>query len=85
MQLGVRWRAGEPPHRSVPVELHGAIAEQEALHPAAQAWTLTWLEMRPRCALDSRVTLTLAADGRVETESGPTGDAQADEDDDWLT
>lgn len=78
MQLGARWRAGDPPHRSVPPSLHPAISEQESLHPAAQAWTITWLEGLPRCALDDAALLTLDASGRALLEDG------AGEDDDWL-
>ena len=83
MQLGARWRVGDAPHRGVPPELHAVIAEQEALHPEAGSWTLTWLEGRPRCALDGLVLVTL--DG-VETLRGASdGEPSADEDDDWLS
>ncbi|MEJ6489192.1 Fe-S oxidoreductase [Leucobacter sp. USCH14] len=67
MRLGARWQTGAPPHRSVPEELHAAIAEQEALHPAAQSWTLTWLEGRPRCVLDDVAFVALDVVGRVRT------------------
>lgn len=79
MQLGARWRVGEPPHRSVPSALHGAIAAQEATHPGAVSWTLTWLEGRPRCALDDVALVTSDLDGRaiLVTESN-------EDDDDWL-
>ena len=100
MQLGARWQAGTPPHRSVPEALHPAIAEQEAQHSAAKSWTLTWLEGRPRCVLDDLAFVALDVVGRVRT--GPVrsaeevadalsqrasldGDAHADEDDDWLS
>lgn len=76
MQLGARWRAGDPPHRSVPSELHAEIAAQEAAHPDAGSWTLTWLEGRPHCALDELVTVTLPG----QASAG----GSADEDDDWL-
>ncbi len=59
MQMGARWQAGDPPHRSVPAALHQEITRQEALHPAADSWTLTWLEGLPRCALDDAALLTL--------------------------
>lgn len=84
MQLGTRWRAGEPPHRGVPETLHAAIAEQETLHPAAAAWTLTWLEGRPRCSLDDIVTLTLTGEGEVRAEDERSGFVADDEGDDWL-
>ena len=29
MQLGSRWRVGDPPHRGVPPQLHAAIAAQD--------------------------------------------------------
>lgn len=80
MQLGARWQAGEPPHRSVPPELHDAIREQESLHPDAAAWTLTWLEGRPRCALGTDALLTLDQSGQVLLER----DADSDDEDDWL-
>ncbi|WP_017794245.1 hypothetical protein [Leucobacter salsicius] len=98
MQLGARWRAGEEPHRGVPPVLYSAIAEQEAAHPAASAWTLTFLEGRPRCALDDAVTVTLDAAGSVVVEGGlgltadrfSQGTATVegvpdDGDDDWLS
>lgn len=80
MQMGARWQAGEPPHRSVPSELHEAIAEQEALFPDASSWTLTWLEGRPRCALDTVALLTLDASGQALLES----DTDDNDEDDWL-
>lgn len=82
MQLGARWRVGDIPHRGVPPQLHGAIAEQEATYPAASAWTLTFLEGRPRCALDDLVIVTLTATGTVASET--LGTPEADDDDDWL-
>ena len=92
MQLGVRWRAGDPPHRSVPPQLHHAIAAQEAEHPDAASWTLTWLEGRPRCALEDVVIVTLDAGGAVavlDASTGsltgrPTEGSSGAEDDDWL-
>lgn len=67
--MGARWRAGESPHRGVPPVLHEAIAEQEAAHPAASAWTLTFLEGRARCTLDDAVTVGLDAAGAVTVEA----------------
>ncbi len=87
MQLGVRWRAGDPPHRSVPPALHPAIAEEEGRHPEASAWTLTWLEGFPRCALDDVALLTLDASGRaslIESISGHSDPMSDEDDDDWL-
>lgn len=72
---------GTPPHPSVPVTLHAGIAAMEAAHPDASAWTLTWLEGRPRCLLDDVVIVTLDASGTVATEA-LRGDEP--EDDDWL-
>ncbi len=68
MRMGARWAAGSPPHPGVPAALHPAIAAQEASHPGASSWTLTWLENRPRCALDELVIVALLADGRVGVE-----------------
>lgn len=76
MQLGVRWRAGEPPHRSVPSELRPGILDQEQAHPEAGSWTLTWLEGRPRCALDDLVVVALNAAGTVVIEGGAGGTAE---------
>lgn len=85
MQLGVRWRAGDPPHRSAPPALHQAILEQETAHPETTSWTLTWLESRPRCALGDVALLTLDDAGRaILIDPVPdTTDAEAS-DDDWL-
>lgn len=79
MQMGARWQAGDPPHRSVPAALHQEITRQEALHPAADSWTLTWLEGLPRCALDDTALLTLDGGGHAMLEV-----QSDDEDDDWL-
>lgn len=87
MQLGVRWHAGDPPHRSAPPALHRAILEQETAHPEATSWTLTWLEGRPRCALDDVALLTLDHADRailIEPISGPADADASDDDDDWL-
>ena len=93
MQLGARWRVGDPPHRSVPPTLYDSIALQEAQHPGAASWTLTWLEGRPRCALDDLVIVTLDAEGRPALISassehsipGTDPDDDDDDDDDWLS
>ncbi|GAB2553108.1 hypothetical protein GCM10027033_07900 [Leucobacter ruminantium] len=79
MQLGSRWAAGAEPHRAVPPQLHRLIAEQEAAHPDAASWTLTWLEGRPRCALDDLVIVTLDGAGLAIVES----ESESSEDD-WL-
>lgn len=94
MRLGARWRVGDPPHPSVPAALHAEIAAQEALRPQAQAWTLTWLEGRPRCELDGLVVVALSPEGRVTATAlgegaaggtmGGAGSVPDDEDDDWL-
>lgn len=98
MRLGARWGAGEAPHPGVPAELHAAIAAAEAAHPQARAWTLTWLEGRPRCELgvgeiEPPVLVSLDAAGAVRTSgsdssaaaSGWGADGAADDDDDdWL-
>lgn len=86
MQLGARWRVGDPPHRGVPSALYAAIAEQERAHPGAGSWTLTWLEGRPRCSLDDLVMLELTASGETRISAlGGAGDATPQhDDDDWL-
>ncbi|MDI6024423.1 Fe-S oxidoreductase [Leucobacter sp. UT-8R-CII-1-4] len=83
MQLGARWRVGDPPHRSVPPSLHQAIAEAELAHPSAASWTLTWLEGRPRCELDDLALVTLTATGDVSSSQLQTLSGE-DDDDDWL-
>lgn len=88
MQLGARWQAGEAPHRGVPPELHAAVTAQEVAHPDASAWTLTWLEGRPRLTLDDLIRITIDAEGTIISEaiasvnSPIVGDD--DDDDDWL-
>lgn len=88
MQLGARWQAGQPPHRGVPAELHGIIAELESAHPGAQSWTLTWLEGRPRCALQCEPGCAGCAvqpePVAVLADAPAAGDSDAD-DDDWLS
>lgn len=81
MQLGARWRVGDPPHRSVPPALHQAIADAESAHPSAVSWTLTWLEGRPRCELDDLALVTLNPAGGV---SSSQLENQSGDDDDWL-
>ncbi|MGK0720858.1 Fe-S oxidoreductase [Leucobacter sp. W1478] len=91
MLLGARWLVGDPPHRSVPQELRETISEQEAQHPDADAWTLTWLEGRPQCALDGLVLVELDATGASRvTVLHPWDSVSADSDDtadldDWLS
>ena len=81
MQLGARWRVGDAPHRSVPPSLFPTIAAQELRFPDASAWTLTWLEGRPRLQLDDAVRVSIDAKGAVtvhavdgEAQSGPAGE-----------
>lgn len=84
MRLGMRWQAGDPPHKSVPLELHQAILEQEQIFVGAGAWTLTWLEGRPRCALDNEVIVSINARGEVQIESQRSDQADEVHDDSWL-
>lgn len=88
MQLGARWRVGDPPHRSVPQPLHDMIAAQEAAHPGAVSWTLTWLEGRPRCALDDVALVTLDAAGCpklvADADEHTYPSDENDDEDDWL-
>lgn len=84
MQLGTRWSVGDAPHHSVPEALHTAIFEQERLHPEATSWTLTWLEGRPRVALDTVVTLTLTAQGEPVIEGESSGFLHDEHEDEWL-
>jgi len=81
----------------VPPLLHPAILETEAAYPGSNSWTLTWLEGRPRCALDDVALVSVDARGAVvvspaseNAENGvpglhDTAVANSDElDDDWL-
>ncbi len=83
MQLGARWNAGDPPHRSVPPTLHDAISALEGAHPQAESWTLTWLEGLPRCELDDLARVTLSHSGEVLSQAIGSVDSEDDEDD-WL-
>lgn len=92
MRLGVRWGAGDPPHPSVPDDLHAAIAEAELALPEARSWTLTWLEGRPRCELgagevERPLLISIDASGVVRASDlapSASGAEDDDEDDDWL-
>lgn len=82
MQLGRRWRAGEPPHPGVPGSLHTAIASQEAEFPEGRSWTMTWLEGLARCELDGLVRVAQTPGDGVQVSR--LGEPDDDEDDDWL-
>ena len=89
MQLGTRWPFGTTPPASVPAETRARVAALEATRAdgAGRTWTLTWLEGRPRCALDDVALLTLDHADRailVEPVSGPAEADASDDDDDWL-
>lgn len=93
MRLGARWNVGQPPHPSVPEQLHAVIKEQEAAHPVSSSWTLTWLEGRPRCELDIGLVVTVSAEGRIDVMQRAVSSPEADigigeddtDDDDWLS
>lgn len=87
--MGVRWSTGQPAHRSVSETLVPLVSEQERLHPDARAWTLTWLEGRPRCTLDDLLTVTVTPDGTPQLlehqeVEWPGEPAIEPDDDDWL-
>ncbi|MGO3148294.1 MAG: Fe-S oxidoreductase [Leucobacter sp.] len=98
MQLGSRWRVGDPPHSAVPVVLHTAIAASETEHTSGSSWTLTWLEGRARVELMDAGALVLCdlrvdAAGQVQkfglvehSDMARVNDFTDDdnEDDDWL-
>lgn len=67
MQLGTRWRAGEPPHASLPPAFAAAAREVESrLDPDALAglrWTLTWRERLPWLELDDGTRIEPTAEG----------------------
>ena len=90
MRLGARWQVGDAPHASVPSALHAVIAEREAANPTATSWTLTWLEGRPRCELDTGESVELNAAGEIQVVQRAVGDEGRidgivdSEDDDWL-
>lgn len=93
MQMGARWVVGDAPHRSVPPVLLPAIALCEQETPGAESWTLTWLEGRPRLALDGQPRLTLDAVGAPaliasqpdELSAQESNPNDEDTDDDWLS
>ncbi|MGO1435143.1 MAG: Fe-S oxidoreductase [Canibacter sp.] len=81
MQLGTRWNTGQTPPGQVPAALRDAIRAHESDHPEASAWTLTWLEGKPRLQLIDEAILTVDARGEAVWEQSVEND---DEDDDWL-
>jgi len=96
MQIGTRWTVGQNPPSGLPQALLDAIALTEAEHTRLssstslpQAWTLTWMERRPICTLDSGVVLTIDGSGEVhrsDSESYAETDSHLHEDnDDWLS
>ena len=78
MRLGTRWSARTTPPPAVPDALRRGIAAVEETLPVdplgqpTPAWTLTWLEGRPRAELDTGVLVSLDADGSVVVENDPT-------------
>lgn len=89
MQLGARWQVGQEPHRSVPPTLFATVAECEGVYPNALSWTLTWLEGRPRLALDDVAEVSVDAAGTILVKdlSGSTSsphNSEDDDDDEWL-
>lgn len=85
MQIGARWSHGEAPHRSVPEGLHGILREAEEQFPTGEAWQLTWLEGRPVCELDDRVTVTTDSSGTPMMIHAAAAHVDEDEDDGWLS
>lgn len=84
MQIGSRWRAGTPPHASVPEALHELIAAVDSDDHAGM-WTLTWLEGRPICTRDDDVQVLLNLAGEpVLTSLDDASAENTDDDDDWL-
>jgi len=85
MQIGSRWRAGHPPHASVPKALHQLIAEIDSDEHEGM-WTLTWLEGRPVCTRDDEVQamLNLSGDPVLTTVNDASTDDNDEDDDDWL-
>ncbi|WP_244301033.1 Fe-S oxidoreductase [Leucobacter insecticola] len=89
--MGARWRVGESPHRAVPASLYETVREQEARFPEAHSWTLTWLEGRPRLALDDLVLVAVDGQGGVTVTEETAGNREVlnqeendEDDDDWL-
>lgn len=78
MQLGSRWHVGSPPHPGVPELLHSAIAAAETDNTSGVAWTLTWLEGRPRVELSDATALVL-----VDLAVDPRGNVVARKPSSW--
>jgi hypothetical protein len=95
MQIGTRWVAGQSPTQNLPQEMLDSIKEIEreagiTSTPTVNGpcWTLTWMERRPICTLDSGVELTIGQDGEVlradESETKHISDFSDTDNDDWL-
>lgn len=96
MQIGTRWKVGQSPPSGLPQPLLDAISATEAAQIIAPTtssvthlWTLTWMERRPICTLDSGVVLTIGVDGEVHRSDGETTDDVnpylPGDNDDWLS
>ncbi len=93
MQLGTRWTVGDTPPARLPETVVAAVREVEASLPEADRdarWTLTWLEGKPVCELDTghtirydatadRALVTMDDDGADGTDVDGTGVDGTDE------
>lgn len=90
MQLGTRWAAAATIPSSVPTLLRSEIGKieaelsQQGVPLADRAWTLTWLENRPICRLDSGPELTITSGGLVVRHDAEEELNKTADDDDWL-
>jgi hypothetical protein len=91
MQIGTRWAVGQTPPDNLPELLVEAIQDEEnglTSSNNSMHWTLTWMERRPTCTLDSGRVLKIGPDGKVLRSDGENqwSDAadETQDDDDWL-
>lgn len=92
MRLGTRWPAGSEAPTSLAANVRHALEECErdlgvssdAEQGQQMFWTLTWLENRPVCTLDSGLVLRTTVSGDVEVIRISDNDDTLDDSDDWL-
>lgn len=88
MQLGTRWKSGDPAPNRLPEVVRDAVnsVDEEARAETGGTqdlwWTLTWLEGRPIAELDDGTIVTYSpeSDSAVIRQAD---DPDADDDDDY--
>lgn len=90
MQIGTRWRCGDPVPSAVPhVFAEGLRAAEAEARLSDGVWLLTWLEGRPVAEHSGGLHLVADAQGRAvpaDAVGGAVagGDGTELDDDDWL-